>query len=318
LPFGPIQSLEYGNGLSLRRTFDRDYGITAQQIPEIIESRYAYDPVDNIREWDDLLDSDQDQRFSYDLLNRLIRAKRGEHNGISYTYDALGNRLSTATWTASSLISTTTTLPVYDEAGQPIREYLYLDGQPMALLSAGQLVYLYTDHLGAVIKGTDDSGSVVWSTKRDPFGMRRITVEQVEMPLGFPGQYYDQETNNYYNYFRDYDPATGRYLQSDPIGLDGGLNTYAYVDGNPLNSIDVYGLMSRRPHPTYGILKCKSKNLTCEATAASEILGNCTNSGLGQAHSMACRAAWNDWATDCFAGIVPDCDDPDDIHACIP
>jgi len=62
------------------------------------------------------------------------------------------------------------------------------------------------------------------------------------MPLRFPGQQLDAATSLFYNYYRDYDSSLGRYLQSDPIGLDGGLNTYAYVGGNPVAYVDPWGL----------------------------------------------------------------------------
>ena len=62
-----------------------------------------------------------------------------------------------------------------------------------------------------------------------------------DLPLRLPGQYYDRETGLHYNYFRDYDPATGRYVQSDPIGLEGGINSYLYADADPLSRIDPTG-----------------------------------------------------------------------------
>ncbi len=63
-----------------------------------------------------------------------------------------------------------------------------------------------------------------------------------ELNLRFPGQYFDSETNLHYNYFRTYQPNQGRYTQADPIGIDGGLNRFGYVEGNALMFIDPTGL----------------------------------------------------------------------------
>jgi len=68
--------------------------------------------------------------------------------------------------------------------------------------------------------------------------------------LRFPGQYYDAETGLNQNYFRDYDPIVGRYVESDPIGLRGGVNTYAYVRNNRLSLSDRYGLLPGDCYPT--------------------------------------------------------------------
>jgi RHS repeat-associated protein len=118
--------------------------------------------------------------------------------------------------------------------------------------SAGlTILYLHADHLGTPRVATDDSQTVVWRNPptSEPFGMAlpeedpdgdgRLTT----INLRFPGQYFDQETQAHYNYFRDhYFPELGRYGQSDPIGLAGGVNTYSYVGGNPLGMVDPAGL----------------------------------------------------------------------------
>jgi len=118
--------------------------------------------------------------------------------------------------------------------------------------SAGlTILYLHADHLGTPRVATDDSQTVVWRNPptSEPFGMAlpeedpdgdgRLTT----INLRFPGQYFDQETQAHYNYFRDhYFPDLGRYGQSDPIGLAGGINTYGYANGKPLSYSDPSGL----------------------------------------------------------------------------
>ncbi|MEN3157788.1 RHS repeat-associated core domain-containing protein [Alkalimonas sp. NCh-2] len=126
--------------------------------------------------------------------------------------------------------------------GTVAKEYIYLEGEPLAMLVDGQLYYYHNSHLGTPLLLSDAQQQVVWQAEYSGFGKAEVQVAIVENQLRFPGQYFDEETGLHYNYFRDYDPETGRYLQSDPIGLAGGINTYGYVLGNPLIYTDFYGL----------------------------------------------------------------------------
>ncbi len=113
-----------------------------------------------------------------------------------------------------------------------------------------KLVYLHADHLNTPRLATDETGKVIWRNlpTTEPFGNSPVEEDPdndggaFTLNLRFPGQYFDRETNLNYNYFRDYDPSTGRYVQSDPIGLAGGINTYSYVRNSPLSLTDPYGL----------------------------------------------------------------------------
>ncbi|MFO7594261.1 MAG: RHS repeat-associated core domain-containing protein, partial [Pseudomonadota bacterium] len=104
------------------------------------------------------------------------------------------------------------------------------------------LYFLHTNQIDTATLITDQDQNVVWEAIMEPFGEVNVLTEEIENPLRFPGQYFDAETGLHYNYFRDYDPGTGRYTTSDPIGLKGGLNTYTYVLNNPLKYVDPDGL----------------------------------------------------------------------------
>ncbi len=111
--------------------------------------------------------------------------------------------------------------------------------------------YSYVDHLNTPRLVANSSGTTVWRwDQQEPFGVNvpdenPSGLGMFEVPLRYPGQYADKETNLFYNYFRDYDAGLGRYEESDPIGLKGGLNTYAYVNSQPTRFSDPLGLKSR-------------------------------------------------------------------------
>jgi RHS repeat-associated protein len=109
--------------------------------------------------------------------------------------------------------------------------------------------YIWSDNLGTPRQVTDTTNVSRWEWgNNDPFGNNTpnenpASVGVFTYNLRFPGQYYDVETGKHYNYYRDFDPSIGRYLQSDPIGLRGGRNTYVYVASNPLLQRDPLGLL---------------------------------------------------------------------------
>lgn len=120
---------------------------------------------------------------------------------------------------------------------------------PVANQSDPQVFYIHVDHIDTPRAVTDTEGNLRWRWLAEPFGTTAPETDPqglgaFTLPLRMPGQYADSESGLFYNYFRDYDPTTGRYVQSDPIGLAGGINTYTYVDGNPISNVDPDGKLS--------------------------------------------------------------------------
>ncbi len=201
---------------------------------------YAYDDNGNIT-------SDGLHTFIYDALNRLIQVDKNSAVLATYAYDSSNRRVRKTTGGVTihyhydlnnQLISETST------GGTILREYFYLDGEPLALReyenNAG-LYYYINDHLGTPQQLIDGLGNIVWQAAYLPFGEAQVGTESVVSNIRFPGQYFDGETGLHYNWNRYYDPATGRYISADPIGLQGGINLYAYVGGNPINFFDPTG-----------------------------------------------------------------------------
>ncbi|EDP8629733.1 hypothetical protein G6D98_003560 [Salmonella bongori] len=106
-------------------------------------------------------------------------------------------------------------------------------------------IHLYhCDHRGLPLGLVSIDGKIEWSAEYDAWGnvLRENNPHNIEQHIRLPGQQYDEETGLYYNRHRYYDPSQGRYITQDPIGLEGGWNSYSYVKNNPVNWIDPLGL----------------------------------------------------------------------------
>ncbi|WP_417892847.1 RHS repeat-associated core domain-containing protein [Xanthomonas theicola] len=173
---------------------------------------------------------------------------------MTYRYNGRGEQVQ------RSGAATTTT--VYDEAGHwlgdydgngvPVQQAIWLDDLPVGVLAKNSLRYVQPDHLGtprAVIDPVRDVAIWRWDLKGEAFGNTSPDQDPDKdgtafvFDMRFPGQRYDAASGLNYNYFRDYEPGTGRYAQSDPIGLEGGISSYIYALGSPVRYVDPLGLV---------------------------------------------------------------------------
>jgi len=206
-------------------------------------------------------------RLAYNAAGELQRVtdERGVERA-AYRYDARGHRIAKQAGgeTRYFMYDDGQLLAEADAAGRVVAEYVYLGRRPVARLRYDAsprgwlpgsrlkpvIEYLHTDQRDAVATITAADGHLLWRGELDAFGVLRAeTGAAGSMPLRLAGQYADRETGLYYNVHRYYDPAQGRYLQADPLGLAAGLNMYAYTGNDPLNKTDPLGL---NPEPDDG------------------------------------------------------------------
>ncbi|HET7557633.1 MAG TPA: RHS repeat-associated core domain-containing protein [Rhodanobacteraceae bacterium] len=196
--------------------------------------------------------------LGFDDRNRYTLVQKNGTNTVAYHYNGMGERV----FKGTGLGNPPTTAFYYDGAGRLLadgsHDYVWADDTLVATWDSGTVNYVYTDGLNTprAIVGTTTGGpgtytfgsgtsSVIWTWPytKNPFG-EQIAGNRFgyQFNLRFPGQYFDQESGLIYNLRRDYYPSDGRYIESDPNGLGGGINTYAYVENAPLNNFDPLGL----------------------------------------------------------------------------
>jgi RHS repeat-associated protein len=241
------------------------YPSTSHRLSSVAGENRTYDAVGNT------LSIGAARAFDYNDAGRMSQVRNGGVVAMEYAYNGRGEQV-------RKHLGATETQALYDEAGHWLGDYgtsgvvsqqaIWMDDMPVGVLDGGQLYYIQPDHLGTPRTVIDPTRNVAvwrWDSKGEAFG--NTSPEQdvdgdsatFVLDMRFPGQRYDGVSGISYNYFRDYDPNVGRYMQSDPIGLHGGPSAYGYAEQSPFNLIDPFGL--------------KASSADCAKRCAAKVLG---------------------------------------------
>jgi RHS repeat-associated protein len=256
------------NGAARRLAYDTHGRLTTESRGNLEVLNARYDRLGNrLGEAPTVVDADGNVlahgrfKLTYAASGELVRVTGADNAQIAtYRYDAQGRRIAKHTKDENRyfVYHDGQLLAEADGAGRVVAEYIYLGRRPVARLryaedggrswlpgsrAAPVVEYLHTDQRDAVDAVSADDGKVIWRGELDAFGaLRTETGDRTGMPLRLAGQYADPETGLHYNVHRYYDPAAGRYLQADPIGIAAGFNMYAYAGDDPMHKTDPLGL----------------------------------------------------------------------------
>ncbi|MFD7686439.1 RHS repeat-associated core domain-containing protein [Streptomyces sp. NPDC059781] len=210
-------------------------------------------------------------RYTWDAEDRLTESVAPDGTRWRYGYDPLGRRTAKLrlaedgetvvertdfTWDGATLCEQRTVAPgiphpvtvTWEHNGvRPVAqtERITVDDSSQEEIDS-RFFAIVTDLVGTPTELVDEEGGLVWRTRSTLWGVTAWTTDSATYtPLRFPGQYFDPETGLHYNYFRHYDPETGRYVTPDPLGLEPAPNSRTYVR-NPYAETDPLGLA---PYP---------------------------------------------------------------------